>query len=348
MSSMLEQAVIDAKALRKAAIESAETVIFEKYSHEIKEAVETLLEQPQEEELDIPDIPEEEGKEGGDEPTEFVDQMPSSFPTGDETTKEKLDALDDAVDDASDAFEKLQDAADELVSASLDGDEDEDIEIDFDQLEAEMEAERGEAEDLTSREEVAADVVELDESILEELSVDIEGSRSGWGNDGVPDAELAHQREKQLAAEQDTELKEENDDLKQAVAALQKENKKLNSNVLKVKKLFNNLNEEYKKVSVQNAKLLYTNKTLGSSSLNERQKKNIVEAISKATTVAEAKIIYETLQSTVGSLKETRPKSLDEAITRKTSTLLPRRKNEDSGRSVAFADRMKTLAGINQ
>jgi hypothetical protein len=46
MSSMLEQAIIDASALKEAAIKNAEAAIIEKYAPEVKKAVETLLEQP--------------------------------------------------------------------------------------------------------------------------------------------------------------------------------------------------------------------------------------------------------------------------------------------------------------
>ena len=45
MSTMLEQAIVDAKALRDAAIESAERVVVERYSKQIKDTVETLLEE---------------------------------------------------------------------------------------------------------------------------------------------------------------------------------------------------------------------------------------------------------------------------------------------------------------
>ena len=44
MSSMLEQAIIDAADLRKAALKNAEQAIIEKYAPEIKNAVESLLE----------------------------------------------------------------------------------------------------------------------------------------------------------------------------------------------------------------------------------------------------------------------------------------------------------------
>ena len=45
MSSMLEQAIIDATALKEAAVRNAEQEIIEKYSQDIKEAVDALLEQ---------------------------------------------------------------------------------------------------------------------------------------------------------------------------------------------------------------------------------------------------------------------------------------------------------------
>jgi hypothetical protein len=45
MSDMLQQAIIDAEALKEAATRNAETLVLEKYSNQIKEAVTSLLEQ---------------------------------------------------------------------------------------------------------------------------------------------------------------------------------------------------------------------------------------------------------------------------------------------------------------
>ena len=44
MSSMLEQAIVDAQALREAALKNAEQALIEKFTPQIKEAVESLLE----------------------------------------------------------------------------------------------------------------------------------------------------------------------------------------------------------------------------------------------------------------------------------------------------------------
>jgi len=50
MSNLLDEAIIDAKALREAALKNAETIVIEKYSDEVKKTLQELLEQ--EEDLD--------------------------------------------------------------------------------------------------------------------------------------------------------------------------------------------------------------------------------------------------------------------------------------------------------
>ena len=45
MSSMLEQAIVDAQALREAALKNAEQALIEKFAPQIKDAVESLLEE---------------------------------------------------------------------------------------------------------------------------------------------------------------------------------------------------------------------------------------------------------------------------------------------------------------
>ena len=49
MSKMLEQAIIDAEALKEAALKNAEQSVIEKYSSEIKNVMEKLLAQGEDE-----------------------------------------------------------------------------------------------------------------------------------------------------------------------------------------------------------------------------------------------------------------------------------------------------------
>ena len=50
MSTLLKEAIVDAKALRDAALKNAETSIIEKYSDEVRQTLDSLLEQ---DELDL-------------------------------------------------------------------------------------------------------------------------------------------------------------------------------------------------------------------------------------------------------------------------------------------------------
>lgn len=66
MSSLLEKAILDAKALKEAAERTAEVEILEKYHHEVKEALDNLLSE-QEDEDPMLAAPEDEDPMAGDE-----------------------------------------------------------------------------------------------------------------------------------------------------------------------------------------------------------------------------------------------------------------------------------------
>jgi hypothetical protein len=109
---MLEQAIVDAKSLKEAALKNAENVLLEKYSKDIKSAVETLLEA--------------EGDElgGGEDPMMGME---------DEEVEDTLPGITSALGDGE-----------ELCPCP---DNDEEINIDFDQLSAAVDAEEASLED---------------------------------------------------------------------------------------------------------------------------------------------------------------------------------------------------------
>ncbi len=370
MSSMLEQAIVDAAKLREAALKNAEASIIEKYAPEIKSAVESLLEQEVGDEM-MPPAPEEDI----DVPPAYVeDEQACPCPEDGEKVEVQLSfSLEDLEDMARGLApagepEDHMDVADEVVPDELEIPEDMLEEAhcgqrDDDALEEDVpeydEREHGEIEvkdgpgpfSITKDGEMVQtesnDDIVLDEDILtalaEELNVDIVPEMSGWA--GRPQREMEHMAELELARLAGTEAREKQEALEKAVKSLEesntnlkKSNKTLKETVLKMKSAFDDM-------STSNAKLLYTNRILSSPSLNERQKENIVEAISKAGSVDEAKVIYDTLQSTGGaSSKKAVPQSLSEAIKRSSTTVLPRRQ---SVRTTDTAiDRLQILAGI--
>jgi len=206
---------------------------------------------------------------------------------------------------------------------------------------------------------------ELEEAIkmalAEELIVDLPGNnKSGWA--GTPHAMVELAEEEILALEQDSEIRERNSAIRDAVQKLKnvnesltKENTQYRTALKKSKKSTKRfeqavmkLKEKLDEVNLTNAKLLYQNKALNSASLNERQKRKLVEAVSNADSVEEAKVIFETLESSVGSTsRKKQPKSLREAVEKSSSMILSNRKRDTvRQKENPTYNRWKSLAGI--
>ena len=319
MSTLLEQAIVDAEALKEAAIKNAEAAIIEKYSSEVRDAVNLLLEQ-EEETLDE------------EEESPVMEEVPYAVEEGDEPITVRLDlealerALSEEEEPVEESHEDLADTLEEEIEEAL-----------------ETEGAEGEA-DLDEE-------IELDEEILdaiaEELKVDVAIPDQGLGGRSTPTDRNLEGQKVTLAALKDDELAEEHAALQKAreetgmyvnqVNELKQEKSNLQKTILHLK-------GRLEEVNLSNARLLYTNRVLNSTSLNERQKTKIVESISNADSVEEAKVIYETLQSAVGASRNSNsPQSLREAV-EKPSPTLPRRR-ENNTQNPHF-NRMRALAGI--
>jgi hypothetical protein len=318
MPTLLEQAIIDAEELRDAALKNAESTILEKYNNEVKNVVETLLEQ------------EEEMMGAMEEPAFAAAEEEEMCPCPD---KDESEAVTFSLDD-------LKAMADELEGEPA---SQEDLMADLG-----MEPEE-EEETLPLQEELelVEEEIELDEEaikeLVEELVVDVMPVKTGWL--ATPQGEMQYAEELELARLAGTEAQEQMKALKDAHDRLTITNESLTSDNRKLVEGILALKEKVEETLLENAKLLYMNQALNSASLNERQKSNVVESIRKADSVEEAKVIYETLQSAAGSSSNRKPKSLSEAISRPSSTLPRRRKERAQGDSIA-KDRFQRLAGL--
>ena len=362
MSSLLDEAIVDAKALREAVLKNAEASLLEAYAPKIEEAVEQLLEQdpmgaasmP----MDIGAPPVDIGAPPGGLGMAPVEEEPdtgATFAPGEEEELGDIDyaALSDLDDDSTLEDEVELDITRGELQSML-----ESITRDIESLEEEMEetdeedpVEEGQVEiddDLLEafegedKEETdSEDSDELDK-IIERLIVDVMPTKSGWA--GTPESVMQHNEELAAAMAESDKYQEEKEELIKVGKDLAESNKKYQKVNTKLKNAVDILKEKLDEVNLTNAKLLYTNRILRKSSLNERQKNKIVEALSSAGSVNEAKVLYETLQSAVGSSKKEAPKSLNEAVSRP-SNMLPRRKVQSANPN-PFMDRMKILAGI--
>ena len=253
MSNLLEKAIVDAKALKEAALKNAEQLVIEKYSDEVKEAVGRLLEQDEmgfdagtgmddttmDTGLDMGDdlgmedipgeeIPEEPSAEAEGEPLDpetIVGGLPDAFDSDDEIVSIKLDSLDaDYIeDDEVGVFGGDDEYADDEIGIDiLDDIEDEVPNFDGEEeinLEEPGEDTTGASIDITDDimqevlSELGIDETEIDlEDLMEKVRVDFEPVKSGWA--GTPESIMQEYESMLLAREQDSEVKEENEELR--------------------------------------------------------------------------------------------------------------------------------------
>lgn len=367
-TTLLEQAIIDAQALRDAAFKNAQEALLEKYAPQIKEAVEKLLEQE-------------------------ADTSPDAG-MGDAGIN--LSAIED---DTGMGKGEVAGVSDKIPLAATDGeklcacpDEDEEIEINFDDLEKQLRAQEDEEnmghEDLASQLDMSTDVSSTPPSSDTEEEGELELKEEDFLNLGeemhdesaheghmceaehpmMTHEEWEHESQSKMVETQPTfmneakkllnaseviltehrKVGEQNKKLSLLVEQKEEKIKLLTEENNKFKTLFKEMSESLKKldeVNLMNSKLFYTNHVLKSVSLNERQKDKIVDAISKVSTVNEAKTVYETLVNSMGGSanSERKPKSLSETLIKKSSFRLPHNtvQPEDSSK-----DRWQKLAGI--
>ena len=363
MSSLLEEAIVDAKALKEAALKNAENAVLEKYSGEVKKALDTLLEQ---DELGM-----DEGASGNDDLAEFIEEVPYAFqneeldsPGQDEIIEIDFDALKTRI--AEEEAAGIEPTVDEMESS-------EDIALGLEEgneiVDTEDEMMRDNAEEASAIAAGNADREELEEDedislteemisdLIEELVVDMTPRPQGWSSVNSADNSIEQANNDAMAAaaanalDEEEEIEEEvqtvdtvsDADLYESkISELTESNRELRALIMEAK-------NQLTKLNLDNAKLVYQNKALNSASLNERQKHQIAEAVQTANSVEEAAMIYEAIQNAVGSTPDqrTRPQTLREAVQRPTSLLINSKRNNEATTDPNMG-RMLRLAGLNK
>lgn len=377
MSNMLEQAIADAAALREQAIKNAEQSVLDKYSKQIKEAVDQMLEMEDDVSSKVDEVINEAEEEL------MQEEEMAAAPAATEAPSFEAPAAWDSR--FSDIDVKLN-----AMIANLPEDENGMIDLDLGDLdlpEDEMAAADGAPEeplggDLGSLDslgsedtlgdlgsdlggdlaaEPAGDDLDLQlqevlNMLSEEMEYDQEIVRTGNFDVGSPNqkhnAEIAEviydeDSEEESEESEDEESTGQINELHETIESLTRQNAQL-------ERVLNKLEEHLDETLLSNAKLLYQNRTLGDASLNERQKSKIVEAIANAESPKEAKRLHETLKATVGSTPNGNkgPQSLSESVNRRSnlSAMLNSRQNINESKQSAdpFMEKMQKLAGIKK
>ena len=379
MSNMLEQAIADAAALREQAIKNAEQSVLDKYSKQIKEAVNQMLEVD-----DAPNKANEIINEVEEELMEQEEAVASAEPPADGGV-EAPQAWDSRFDDISMKLTAMVDNLPEdengmidldLGDFSIPADEQAAAEGTPEEPESDLgelgggEAEEGDDEGLDNligdleggeeEEDVDLQLQEVLRLLGEEMNFDYDPINDELGkfqnnrSRKEYNQEAADMLYEEDSEEQEEEVDEEKEELMgqvnelhETVESLAQQNKQLES-------VLSKLEIHLEESLLSNAKLLYQNRTLADASLNERQKSKIVEAIANAESPKEAKNLHETLKTTVGSTPNSKrdPKSLSESVNRRSnlSSMLNTRQNinESKQSNDPFMEKMQKLAGIKK
>jgi len=329
MSTMLEQAIVDAQSLREAAVKSAEASIVEKYTDEVKSAVTRLLEQDDELDLSADPLGDTE------EPIEStaMEQVPMAHLSGEDDEVVVVD-LDDIIAAA--------DAEDEdLDSPALDRGELADevgLPLGNDPLEAP--ANRDDDEIDLSEEELVDMFKEI--LVVDIPQVELERAEERLSKDEVEQDERVEAVETDGMDEKDADDLIRNSEKNEQNESLKKEN-------LHLKNLLGQVKNKLQEINLQNARLLYANCVLSDSSLNEQQKNKVAELVTNARSVEEAKMVYETLQKTMAGMKKNAPQSLSEVVTKRSSVILGGNRNEERTTETSPTySRWATLAALNK
>ena len=373
MSNMLEQAIADAAALREQAIKNAEQSVLDKYSRQIKEAVDQMLETddaPQrardivaEAEDELMQEEEVGAMEGAPAETSF--DAPPSWDSRFDDISTKLTAMVDNLPEDENGMVDL-----DLGDFSVPEDEEmaasgalEEPTSDLGDLGMETPAEEGGdglddllgglEGDTGEEEEFLQEVVDM---LGEEMEIDYNpqtDSLGKWRNNKSREefnGEMADVLYEEEPEEESTD--EEKEELMGKVNELHETVKNLTQQRTQLESVLTKLESYLEESLLSNAKFLYQNRTLNDASLNERQKSKIVEAISNAESPKEAKRLHETLKATVGSTpNSTRgPQSLSESVNRRSnlSSMLNSRQNikESKNSEPSLKEKMQRLAGI--
>ena len=359
MSSMLEQAIVDASALREQAIKNAEQSVLDKYSKQIKEAVDQMLEMEdtpnkadaiineveeelmQEEEAAAAGVPD---TDNGAAPIEAVASYDSRPGAEDLYTKisavlENLPVGDDGMIDLDlGDFSLEQDEMDAAggLDDSLGGLDDLGMGTPSDDAEGGLDGILGGGDELdlqlqevlnmlAEEESEESEEDKIEETLTNELPDPISDALGVWKRNRSREEFNAEVADVVYGDEEEDEASAEEDEVAEESTGTNNELYEtlefLTSQNNQMESVLSKMEIYLEETLLSNAKLLYQNRTLGDASLNERQKSKIVEAIANAESMKEAKQLHETLKATVGSTPNSKrgPQSLSESVNRRSN-----------------------------
>ena len=333
---LFEEAIVDAKAVREAALLNAKEALEEALTPSIQNMLVAKLN-----EMDT-----EEGEmEEGMYPSDTQDEIQDDY-------RETGAALEEEEFDLSAILAELE--AEELNEAK----DEEELE-EAKKKEEEGEEEEGE-EETEETEEEEMDVKDMSIEDLKDLIKDIVSQELETGETGAEagEEEMSMNMGDEMGGEEMGASDEEEINLDELLAELESLDKNEELEEAKKKKdekkdekkemkeainVINTLRKELNEVNLLNAKLLYVNKIFKSKNLTESQKLNVIASFDKATTPKEAKMVYESLEATLNTAKKKSPIKESLGFASKAAGIAPKKQIVESNDVIS---RMQKLANI--
>ena len=328
---LFQDAIVDAKAIREAALLNAKEALEEALTPSIQNMLAAKLN-----EMNMDDEEMEEGMYPEDTEDEIQDRYRE---TGAALEEEEFDLSAILAElEAEEMEEGLNEAKkeEEEEEEEEEGEEEEEMDI----KDMSVEDLKALIKDIVSQ-ELEAEEMETPADEEAEMNMDMDMGAEMGGEE----MEMADEEEidlEELLAELDS--MDEYDELEEAkkkkVMKKGEEEKKEMKEAINV---INTLRKELNEVNLLNAKLLYVNKIFKSKNLSESQKLNVIASFDKATTPKEAKMVYESLETTLNTVKKKSPIKESLGFASKAAGMAPKKQIVESNDIIS---RMQKLANI--
>ena len=274
-TDLLKEAIADADAIKKLAIENAKASLNQAFDSKIKSMLAARLQEEVGDE-DVDDEDTNEEKEMGEydeakKPKE--DEEDDKHDEMDEIDINKILAEMEDSEDSEDAEDE-----EEVDEAKKDEEDEEDDKHD------EVDEAKKDAEDEEDAEDEGYGVDE--EVDLNELLRELEEGNYDEAKKPKEDAEDAEDEEDEEPSKSKSKSKSPE------MIKMEKEHA---AEIYEIRKQASRLTQKVNETNLINAKLLYLNKILNKHNLNEAQKVKVISAFDRASTVKEAKIVFESL-----------------------------------------------------
>jgi hypothetical protein len=329
---LFQDAIVDAKAIREAALLNAKEALEEALTPSIQNMLAAKLN-----EMNMDDEEMEEGMYPEDTEDEIQDRYRE---TGAALEEEEFDLSAILAELEAEEMEDNLNEAKEEEEEEKETEEEEGEEEEMDVKDMSVEDLKALIKDIVSQ-ELEAEEMETPADEEAEMDMDMDMGAEMGGDE----MEMADEEEidlEELLAELDS--MDEYDELEEAkkkkVMKKGEEEKKEMKEAINV---INTLRKELNEVNLLNAKLLYVNKIFKSKNLSESQKLNVIASFDKATTPKEAKMVYESLETTLNTVKKKSPIKESLGFASKAAGIAPKKQIVESNDIIS---RMQKLANI--